>query len=210
MTLFARLIAAFVIVILLAPAHVLLAQGGRNNPAQGFSNPLAQQPSFGDSRDRVSVSVNADNNQVAPGSNAVLALVFDHQPGWHIWTNQGNTPAGMAVFDGAIHTEIKITTPPGSPLRAHEAFIQWPQVHAAQADVGEGPKNYAVFSDRAVAYVPLTIAPDAALGTAEGRVVVTFQSCNEQTCLAPVFDHSIPVKFEIIAPADVASLPSTE
>lgn len=158
------------------------------------------QDEFGDSRDRVSLSATPSRTKVSPGADLVVAIVFDHQPNWHSWTNQGNVPQGMAAFDGAINTEIKLKkTDADHGVQAHIDFIQWPKPYAARADVGEGPKDYATFAGRAIAYLPVTISPDAQLGQATLELLVTFQACDDSTCLMPVFDYELPVQLEVVS-----------
>src|ERR1043165_933625 len=158
----------------------------------------AKEQSFGDSRDRVKVSAVADQKQVKPGSDFVIAVVFEHEEGWHTWTNEGNVPTGMTTFSDAIHTEIKIGPDSNKNLSAHAGFIVWPQVHQARADIGDGPQDYAVFADRAVAYLPVTVSPATTPGTVQLKLLLTYQTCDAKTCLAPVADQELIVDIEVV------------
>ncbi len=176
----------------------------------GFGPKLGNSPaesSFGDSRDKVTIQAVPAQIRLAPGSNSVIAITLEHEPGWHTWVNIGNVPPGMAAFDGAINTEISIRIPADSPLRIHLKDIQWPIPHAAKADIGEGPQDYAVFSDRAIIYLPITVNETAKPGSVAFEAHITFQSCNERECLAPVFDHAIPISLEIVDTAALAASP---
>jgi thiol:disulfide interchange protein DsbD len=202
-----RSLALGVIAVALAGAPAAGQQSGfpSFNPTD-----LDQSADFGDSRDRVEVSAFAEQTTVAPGGDVVIAIVLDHQPQWHSWPNAGNT-AGMAEFSGAINTEVKISAPDGSAPRAHEGFMQWPAVHGAKADLGEGPQEYATFSGRAIAYLPVSVMPDAPLGKVTLTIDVAFQTCNDRQCLAPA-EVSLPVTLDIVDAATLASLsaPSTD
>ena len=61
-----------------------------------FSKPLvpAQDdgPTYFDSRDEVDVSAVASSTIVAPGEDLVIAIIFDHEPGWHIHTDEPVVP----------------------------------------------------------------------------------------------------------------------
>lgn len=151
--------------------------------------------SFGDSRDHVKISVVSADKQVAPGGQTVIAIILNHDPGWHTWTNKGNIAEGMAEFDGAINTEIKFQQ---SPIQAHIDFAQWPHPHAVKADLGDGAKQYAVFTDRAVIFVPLTVNSSASPGPVALGFTISFQSCNDRECLAPVFDMKLSTPLEIV------------
>jgi thiol:disulfide interchange protein DsbD len=189
----------------------LIPAAAAQQPGFPSMNPggLEQEPAFGDSRDRVEVSAFPEQNKVAPGSDVVIAIVLDHQPGWHSWPNMGNTGKGMAEFSGAINTEVKVEKPDGSPLQVHDGFVQWPAVHGAKADLGEGEQEYAVFSERAMVYLPVTVKADAAPRQATLTVHVSFQTCDDRQCLAPA-DVSLPITIEIVDLATLAGSPATK
>ncbi len=199
-------------------ATMATSAGAQQTPA--FKPKFGQPPGFstaggdeefGDSRDRVSVTAFTAQDKVAPGSDVVIAIVLDHQPGWHSWPNAGNIPKGLAEFSGAINTVITVKTSGANAagLQVHDAFIQWPAVHAAKADIGEGAQEYATFSDRAIAYVPVTVKPDAQPGAATIDINISFQTCNETVCLAPA-DVDVPVAIQIVDAASLASSPATK
>jgi thiol:disulfide interchange protein DsbD len=166
---------------------------------------LAPQ-SFGDSRDKVGVEVRADRAEVRPGEHLVIAVAFDHAEGWHIYAGDKPVPGGMYA------TAIVAETPADAPLTAHGDFIQWPEGHELTFDFLEDPVH--VYEDRAVAFLPVTVAADAAPGTHTITVKPGFQVCNDQTCLAPTpyppdpgdepeeswLDYGHAVNVEIVAP----------
>ncbi len=140
---------------------------------------------FNDSRDEVTTSVLLSKTEANPGADLIAAVILDIHPGWHAWPGPGITEEGLAEFDGAIRTEVSISTSPDSPVQPHLGFATWPEIHGVEADLGDGPARYAVYEGRAAILVPVTVAADAAPGAYEFEVTVSFQSCDDQTCLAP-------------------------
>ncbi|HWB18787.1 MAG TPA: thioredoxin family protein [Phycisphaerales bacterium] len=165
---------------------------------------MDSKPVFGDSRDRVHVSATPQFSQVSPGDRFAIAIVFDIDPDWHIWTNEGNVPAGMVTLEDAYHTKIAFKADPSTPISVSENSVQWPTVHSTSADIGEGKHDYAVFMDHAVAYLPVTVKADAQTGTAKLTLLVTFQSCDERMCLAPVEDMKLVVDLNIVNASELA------
>jgi thiol:disulfide interchange protein len=165
----------------------------------------AAESQFNDSRDRVHATAVAQKSKVAPGELFAVAIVFEHDKGWHIWTNEGNVPEGMARFEGAIHTAIVFAKDSGKSFEVFTDQIQWPELHSETMNVGDGPNKYAVFTGKAVAYVPVKVAKNAPLGEATLEFMATFQSCDETNCLAPVFDEPLQVAVEIVEPAQAVA-----
>ena len=156
---------------------------------------------FGDSRDHVKVSVKAGLDQVAVGGEVPIAVVFDHDKKWHIHTNNPNVPPELGdVF--VIKTELKVKVEPQGAATAHVGHIQWPKVHMEKVGFGAAPVQYGVFSGRAIAFVPVTIAPDAEPGEVTLKITATYQACDESTCLPPV-DEEFEVKVQVVEPASV-------
>jgi thiol:disulfide interchange protein DsbD len=125
---------------------------------------------------------------VAPGDRVPVAVVLDIAQGWHTWTSEAQNralPPGTARFDGAQLTEIRVTVAPAGAATAYPASIQWPEFHTLMADLGDGPQSFAVYEGRAVAYLPVEIAADAAPGPLEIALEVAYQACNDRTCDFP-------------------------
>jgi thiol:disulfide interchange protein len=131
--------------------------------------------------DRVRVRAQADRQGVRPGDQFVIAVVFDHEPGWHIHTNEPNIPPSWRGFV-AIPTVINARPSAG----AITGPVQWPKPHEILVDLaGTGkPEPYAVFEGRAVAYVPVQVDANAK-GTISVALNVSFQACDDRTCLPP-------------------------
>ncbi|MBU3729614.1 MAG: hypothetical protein FGM37_10270, partial [Phycisphaerales bacterium] len=173
--------------------------GGSSSQAAAFdSGPVRS------SEEAVRVSVEPAAARVAPGADVPIAIVLDFRPSWHAWSDDRTLPASIARFDGAIHTSVHVETGsigagtlraaaapapmrPGMPPPdgTAAALVQWPMYSTIEADVGEGRKPYAVFSEQVVIYLPLVVAPDAPAGTATLKGYVQLQACDDSTCVAP-------------------------
>ena len=149
------------------------------------STALAQQGVFRDSRDRVSVSIIIEPQQVLAGSDLIIAVVLDHEEHWHTHTNNPQVPEALGDPEDYYATEILIETPEDSPLTIHSEFIQWPESVDVEVGFIGVPVDYAVFAERAVVYIPVTVASNAKLGSTTIRVRTIFQACDETTCMAP-------------------------
>ncbi len=158
-------------------------------------------PQFFDSRDEVKASAKSPLARVPRGSEFPIAVIFDINRGWHIWTQAGGTPEGVGVFDGAINTEIKVRgVEPAAAANTFDEFTQWPPPHVGPVS---GLASAATFDGRAIAYVPVSIAADAPLGSVTLTFALTFQACDATTCIAPVFDYEVPVTFEVVDDANL-------
>jgi thiol:disulfide interchange protein DsbD len=153
-------------------------------PAAALAVGAAHGQATSDSK--VSVRAVAALAKAAPGDTLPIAVEFTMEPGWHVWTSEAqlaSLPAGIARFDGAIHTAIDVSAEPAGAAEAAVARIQWPEPHTVKGDLGEGPQEFAVYEGRAVAFVPVRIAASAS-GTVRLRVTADFQACSD-VCLAP-------------------------
>jgi thiol:disulfide interchange protein DsbD len=129
----------------------------------------------------VTLTIKPLRTTVTPGDRVPIAVVFDIQPGWHINTNDPVVPPEMGGF-APYPTAITVTTPPGVSALS----TQWPPVQNVEVRLTGTPAQYGVFEGHAPAFIPLTIAPDAAPGSELSiKVKVDFQTCDESTCLMP-------------------------
>jgi hypothetical protein len=160
---------------------------------------------FFDSRDEVRVSAVPMLNRVAPGSQVFIAVIFDHNKGWHIHTNSPVVPPELGDPESYIKTVVKVSTEPDNGLTIHNDFIDWPEPITTTVRFLENPVPYAVFAEEAIAFVPVTVAPDARLGSRTIYILATFQACDEHLCLRPVFDLPLDVTLEVVPPAQAQS-----
>ena len=160
---------------------------------------IAQFSDFGDSRDVVRVTVYPARNAVEPGGDLRIAIIIDHQPKWHTHTNDPIVPPELGDPEDYIKTAINVQTPAGSPLLAHPELIKWPQPHMTMVNFLSEPVEYGVFSERAIAYLPVVVRRDAKPGLASLTVKATYQACDDKVCLAPVRDQSFVITINIVA-----------
>jgi suppressor for copper-sensitivity B len=133
----------------------------------------------------VTVSATLSADQVPAGSSAVIAVVFDHQPGWHTWPSlaQDVLPSDIAKF--AIRTEVGIDPKPAQIAAVFPT--QWPEPHDSPVANPLGDPltiEVATYSGRAVFYIPIKLADDAS-GRFTIPVKVSLQACDDAVCLMP-------------------------
>ena len=161
---------------------------------------LAQFSDVGDSRDVVRVTVYPARVNLAPGDDLRIAVILDHHANWHTHTNAPIVPPELGDPQDYIKTEIRIAIPPDGPLIAHPQLTKWPKPHLTTVRFLGTPVEYAVFAERSIAYLPLVVRNDAALGTASLTINMTYQACSDMVCLSPVRDQPFLLAFNIVAP----------
>ncbi len=150
-----------------------------------------------DSSQHVRTRVVVSAGKVAPGSDLTVAVVFDHDEGWHINTNDPKVPPQLDSFL-PIKTLIEVDQDTDTPLIAHTGFIQWPPAHTVNVALMGDPIPYDVFGGRAIAYLPVSVRGDAPPGTADLVVKVRFQACSGPKCLRTT-SLRLPVTVQILA-----------
>jgi suppressor for copper-sensitivity B len=116
-------------------------------------------------------------DKTPPSGQNVLAIVIDIIPNWHIASD-----AAQGIEGGfkPFHTTVDAATDhPGLTFGP----AQFPKTHTLP--VGGLPDPIAVFDGKAVIYIPVTVAADAEPGTADVRVTVKYQACDDMTCDFP-------------------------
>lgn len=183
-----------------------------------------EPPVFRDSRDRVDVDVVQQRKMVAPGQDTAIAVIFDHEPGWHVHTNDPDVPPELGDADNYIATDIVIDRVDDAPMHVFTNFIQWPEVHEVEVAFGGTPVLYGVWEGKAVAFVPIRIDLDAPLGEASIRVRTSFQACDDRQCDAPTpsppspgqepskdwLESGVEVTFDVVSIETLASVPGAE
>ncbi len=189
----------------------LTASAGAQTAFNPFETPQ-EAPSFGDSRDRVHVVMEADSTHVPPGGDVVIAIALEHEPHWHAHTHDPDVPPELGDAEDYIATEVHVEVAEGSPLIPHVPFMQWPEPTVVQVAFAGTPVDYAVLSDEAVAYLPISVDPSAVAGTeATMRIRVVFQACDDTVCLMPTPRPGTPgweeygkdITFTIVDPIDM-------
>lgn len=165
----------------------------------GISPVLGQPPA-----DKVKVEVKPLKSAIVPGDQFPIAVIFDHEPGWHIHTNKPVAPPGVSI--DLIPTEITPEASGGVTFGA----VQWPKSHSAMVNLdGSGLKPYEVFDGRAIAFLPVMVSPSVPTGgVLEIKLTISYQACNDRTCLLPE-DVEKAISFPIITLADAAARPAS-
>jgi thiol:disulfide interchange protein DsbD len=146
--------------------------------AVGFGMPAAAQ--LGGSSSKVRVSIAAQKVAATPGDQFALAIVLDHADGWHTQTNDPKVPDELKDL-APLATIITIDAPVGVKLGP----VQWPKSKLIEVGFFGDPIKMEFFSGKAIAFVPVQIAPDAAVGKLEFKGTVSIQACDDKQCLAP-------------------------
>lgn len=139
--------------------------------------PAAPAPAQPDSK--VAVSVHASKSAVTPGDQLTLAVIFDHEEGWHVQTQSPQAPPELEGF-----TPFPTTIDVRSSQPVTIGPVQWPQAKIAEVNFTGTPVLFEVFGGRAIAFVPLLI-PASASGELRLDVKASFQACNDRFCMQP-------------------------
>ncbi len=140
----------------------------------------------------VKVTLFTDRDAVSPGGQFAVAVVFDHDTGWHV---QSNDPA-----PDFIPTRIELTPNPS----VKQGAIQWPPVEKLTQGSGKYALELKVFAGHAVAFVPLVADPSAS-GSITLKFKVSYQSCDDQICM-PEEEKELEAKVRIVPVGDPSGL----
>lgn len=154
---------------------VLTALSLASAPAALAAGPFDRQP---DPAELVSMRLTLQESALTPGATTMLAVVFDIEPGWHLyWKNPGDT--GMPI---ALRS---IETPPG--VEVEKVF--WP---APERYAHTGLVDY-IYEDQAVLLLRLRTSPAAKPDQGEIRVRAEWLVCRE-ACLPGSGSADMPVR----------------
>jgi len=150
----------------------------------------------------VTVSAEASAAEAAPGAQLAIAVVLDHALHYHTWPSADQDVLPEAIAEFAIRTSIEVGQV--DPALADTLQIQWPKpnVNPVPDVTGAGATvDVPTYSGRAVAFIPVQIAEAATEGTLEVPLFVTYQACDESSCLPPESEE-IVVSIQIKQGAD--------
>ncbi|MFG0244680.1 MAG: thioredoxin family protein [Phycisphaerales bacterium JB052] len=150
-----------------------------------FGNqPATAQAPAGDDAEQppVQFSIKASTDQLAPGSEAVLAIILDHQEHWHTNLNQPIVPEEMGDFY-PFATKVELPEIDGLTFGP----IQWPEPISVPVDFSftGNPIQYLVYGDQAVIYIPVSVAPNTPEGDLALDFTIRYQACDDKICLMP-------------------------
>jgi thiol:disulfide interchange protein len=126
---------------------------------------------------------------VHPGDRAILAIVVDMEPGFHINPDKAQV---VPVGDFTPYpTSVRVTA-------ASEALglesVRFPEPEVVHVEYAEG--DLRAFSGRNVFYLPVKVAEGASPGPVHVGLEVEYQACNATLCLPPntdTFDDTLMV-----------------
>ncbi|MEN8192993.1 MAG: protein-disulfide reductase DsbD [Bacteroidota bacterium] len=150
---------------------------------------LATNAQFGIKNDLVKLDVYSSFNQVQNNSEIKVAVKLDIEEGWHINSNIPNE-------DFLIPTEILIDS-----SDVDVQIVKFPQAKDVTFSFSEIPVS--VFDGEVYIGAIIKIPGNAKLGSLEIPIRLTYQACNDATCMAPndidttitleVVDSSTPI-----------------
>lgn len=195
-----RLLSSF-----LTPARALLALALALlvSPAAPAQLDFAGAPAA----EKVVVSALPSKTAVLPGDQIAIAVVFEIAHGWHIWPESPDLPAALDL--SPIPTLIAI--PPDNRPAAVAAVgkVQWPEPHNIQVSFGAEPAKIPLHEGRVVAYIPVVIAAAAQTGDVTIPVTVSWQACDDTTCLPPDA-QTFNVPLTVLAAGQAAAVAPTD
>lgn len=156
----------------------------------------------------VEVTQVVSRSQVRPGDQVVIAVIFDHEDGWHIHTNDPKPPKEWGDFP-AIETVVTQPRDENGQVipQAHLTFgpVQWPEASEVTLDLtgGNNLLPYAVFEGRAIAYVPVIVSTSAPVGPLEVHLKIGYQACDDRVCAMPE-DVAATLMLDVVAPGAAA------
>ncbi len=149
----------------------------------------------------VVVSAAVSTARTNPDGQIAIAVVLDHAPNFHTWPNKPVIPAALGEDFPAIATTIEVT---GRPEGVGQIGpVQWPEPHAVRVNFGAEPTDLISYEGRAIAYIPVIIAADAAPGPRTLEVTVSYQACDDRQCYQPQ-RTPLTVEFEVLARGEAA------
>ena len=150
---------------------VLFASAGLTLLIPASAQQLDDSPEFSNA-ERAYFEVFLSRESYAAGSNAKAAGLMTIHPEWH-------TNSHEPTYDYLIATEVELEMPP----RWSAATISYPPGHMATFAFADEPLS--VYEGEALIHMDLVI-PDDAAGTFDLPASLTYQACNDRSCLAPV------------------------
>ncbi len=140
------------------------------------------------------------NGKVRPGDDAVIAVVLDIDPPFHI------NPAGEPPEPNLIPTTLSVLeAPSGLTL----GTSQFPEAQSVEVRFGGTPRNIQALAGHVKIYVPVKVSPDITLGEHRVKLKLNYQACNETNCLFPV-KQEISVAIDVAREASTASADEVE
>ena len=116
----------------------------------------------------------ASFDPVARGTSAQVAVVMKIRPGFHV-------NAREVTEDYLIRTDLKAEAPAGFKM----GDVAYPK-GSLQTFVFSKNKQLNVYTDSVILRLPVTVLPDAPVGTQRLPLKLRYQACSSEICLPPV------------------------
>jgi len=113
-----------------------------------------------------------------PGDGALLAVVLEVAEGYHINADA----AQLVVPEGFSPLPTRVEVTRAAAALSLEA-PHFPPARALKLAFSDAPLMF--FDGQVVVYLPVTVSPGAAPGDHPLELLVTYQACDNQTCLLP-------------------------
>jgi len=168
---------------------------------------LGKKPGLGATEEKVTVSAVPSQGAVAPGGRFVVAVTLNHAAHWHSWPSADQDVLPESIADFAIRAAITAPDPKPDWIGSI-GRIQWPEPTLAPVPDFMRPGKtieVPVYQGRAVAFVPVTVAPGASEGARTLLLTVEYQACDDTTCEQPM-SVEVPVEIDIDPGAAAAGL----
>ena len=173
-------------------------------PSFGTSNQSVSSPQSTSAGETppVSIQIESSQTQVTPGSAFIIAVILNHAEHYHTNLNKPIVPKEMGDFY-PVATTITLPQIEGVTFGG----VQWPTPTIVDVDFfyTGTPIKYQVYAGQSVAYIPVSIAPDATLGQRDFQLKVNYQACDETTCFPPT-SITKSIQIEIV---ETATSPSS-
>src|SRR5678815_3227224 len=134
----------------------------------------------------VTFTARAGAAQAMAGGDTTLEIQADIKPGWHI--NSATPP-----LDYLIPTSVSL------PAGADFSLVRIDYPEGRTVKLGFAGKPVSVYEGARSIRVTLRLAAETRPGLLKASGSVTFQACNDESCLAPI-QKSFEVDLQVAAP----------
>lgn len=167
--------------------------------AQSVARPAKQSP--------VKASVVWSDAAAQPGDRRIIAVVIEIADKFHI-TGPVSSLGEKSDYI-ATSLRVKPLTDTGAPQAFRVGEVQYPQPKTITVTYSGTAESLAVYEGRAVLYVPILVAKDASPGKHAINLTLTYQACDDKTCLIPV-DAKLVAELEVTTGTTTATAPGAD
>lgn len=172
-------------------------------PASALAQTVARPPKLSP----VKASVVWSDAAAQPGDRRIIAVVIEIADNFHVM----GPASSLGEKSDYIATNLRVKQP--TKAGATQAFrvgeVQYPQAKTITVSYSGTAESLAVYESKAILYVPVVVAKDASLGKHAINLTLTYQACDDKTCLMPV-DKKLVAELEVTTGAATATAPATD